>query len=58
MNGLSINSITLELTRLPGRKGLAFCFVEGGSLYPVAYVSQKLEGVAIAKWQKMLGDEK
>lgn len=57
MNGFSINGVTLELTRLPGRKGLAFCFVEGGSLYPVAYVSQKLEKVAIAKWQKMLGEE-
>ena len=58
MDGLSINDVSLYLTHIPGRKGLVFCFMEGSSLYPVAYVSAKLEDVAIKEWKKMLGDKK
>lgn len=56
MDGLSINGVSLYLTSIPGRKGLAFCFMDGSSLYPVAYVSAKLEDMAIKEWKKMLGE--
>lgn len=56
MDGLSINGISLYLSHIPGRKGLAFCFIEGGHLYPVAYVSAKLEDMAVGEWKKMLGE--
>ena len=57
MDGLSINGVSLYLTSIPSRKGLAFCFIDGSSLYPVAYVSAKLEDMAIKEWKKMLGEE-
>jgi len=55
MNGLKTNNILLFLTKLPNRKGYCFCFEEDGVLTPVAYVPGKLEGVAIDKWNRMLG---
>lgn len=58
MNGLEVNGVTLYLTRIPGRKGLAFCFLDGSVISPVAYVSEKLEDMAIVKWKKMLGEER
>ena len=57
MNGFEVNGVSLYLTHIPSRKGLVFCFMEGGSLYPVAYVSPKLEAVAINEWKKMLGEK-
>ena len=58
MDGLEVNDVSLYLTHIPTRKGLVFCFMEGGSIYPVAYVSKKLENMAIKEWKKMLGEEK
>ena len=58
MDGLEVNGVTLYLTHIPTRKGLVFCFMDGGSLYPVAYVSKKLEDMAVTEWKKMLGEEK
>ena len=58
MDGLEVNGVSLYLTHIPSRKGLVFCFVDGGSMYPVAYVSTKLEGMAVKEWKKMLGEEK
>ena len=55
MDGLAVNGVSLYLTHIPSRKGLVFCFMEKGSLYPVAYVSKKLENMAIKEWKKMLG---
>ena len=57
MDGLEVNGVSLYLTHIPNRKNLVFCFMEGGSLYPVAYVSAKLEDMAIKEWKKMLGEE-
>ncbi|MCK4528907.1 hypothetical protein KAW18_16175 [candidate division WOR-3 bacterium] len=57
MDGFEVNGISLYLTHIPNRKGLVFCFMEGGSLYPVAYVSAKLEERAINEWKKMLGEK-
>ena len=58
MDGLVVNGVSLYLTHISNRKGLVFCFMDGGSLYPVAYVSAKLEDMAIKEWKKMLGEEK
>jgi len=58
MNGLEVNGVTLYLTHIPNRKGLVFCFMDGGSIYPVAYVSKKLEDMAIKEGKKMLGEQK
>ena len=58
MDGLEVNGVSLYLTHIPTRKGLVFCFMEGGSIYPVAYVSKKLEDMAIKEWKKMLWEEK
>ena len=57
MDGLEVNGISLYLTHIPNKKGLVFCFMDGGSLYPVAYVSAKLEDMAINEWKKMLGEK-
>ena len=57
MDGLEVNGVSLYLTNIPSRKDLVFCFMEGGSLYPVAYVSAKLEEMAINEWKKMLGEK-
>lgn len=54
MNGIEIKGVTLFLAKIPKRKGLCFYFQEGNSIYPVAYVSDKLEPVAIDKWNKMI----
>lgn len=53
MDGIK-TTITLYLTQMPGRKGLAFCFEDNGVLCPVAYVSEKLRQVAIEKWTKLV----
>jgi len=58
MDGLCINGITLYLTSIPGKERLAFCFKDGGRLYPVAYVPANSENIAVGKWKKMLGEEK
>ena len=58
MDGLEVNGVTLYLTHIPSRKNLAFCFMDGGCLYPVAYVSAKLEDMAVKEWKKMLGENK
>ena len=58
MDGLKVNGVTLYLTHIPGRKSLVFCFMDGGKLCPVAYVSAKLENMAIKEWKKMLGEGK
>jgi hypothetical protein len=58
MDGIEVNGVALYLTHIPYRKGLAFCFSDGGALYPVAYVSQKSEKTAVREWKKMLGEEK
>ena len=58
MDGLEVNGVSLYLTHIPGRKSLVFCFMEGGSIYPVAYVSAKLEDMAVKEWKKMLGEDK
>ena len=54
MDGLRKNDVALFLTKIPYRKGLAFCFSDGNGIYPVAYVSKKLEKMAIEKWEKMI----
>lgn len=58
MDGLEVNGVALYLTHIPTRKGLVFCFRDGGKLCPVAYVSKKLEDVAVKEWKKMIGEEK
>jgi len=58
MDGLEVNGVALYLTHIPGRKSLVFCFIDEGRLCPVAYVSAKLEDMAVKEWKKMLGDSK
>ena len=58
MDGLKVNGVSLYLTHIPTRKGLVFYFMDEGSLYPVAYVSKKVEDMAIKEWKKMLGGTK
>jgi len=57
MDGLGVSDVALFLTHIPNRKGLVFCFMDEGILYPVACVSAKLEDTAIKEWKKMLGDK-
>lgn len=57
MDGLKKNGVTIFLGRIPPRKSLCFYFEEGSSIYPVAYVSKKLEDIAIEKWAKFLSGE-
>ena len=56
MNGISVlgSNLTLFLTETPGRKNLAFCFQDGGTWYPVAYVNKKHEARAREYWQRFL----
>ena len=58
MDGLRVGNITLFLTEMPNRKGLAFVFAKDGVLYPVAYVNSKLKDEAIKYWKEMLGELK
>jgi len=55
MDGLGLGKVTLFLCEIPGRKGLAFCFQEGATFYPVAYVAKKHDAKAREYWRKMLG---
>jgi len=53
MDGIKANGVILFLTRLPNRKGISFCFEDEGVLYPVAYVSEKLNPKAVELWDKL-----
>lgn len=53
---MTMNGIGLHLTNFHNRKGLAFCFSEGNTFHPVAYVSQKNKERTIELWNKFLGD--
>jgi len=57
MDGIRIHDVTLFLTEVPYRKGLAFAFQDGGTFYPVAYVSKKHEARAREYWQRFLNGE-
>ena len=54
MDGIRIHDVALYLMELPNRKGLAFAFMDGNILYPVAYVSQKHDAAAREYWGKFL----
>jgi hypothetical protein len=56
MDGLKVSGVVLFLCEVPNRKGLAFCFQEGTTFYPVAYVSKKHEAKARDYWQKMMNN--
>jgi len=43
MDGLEVNGVSLYLTHIPNRESLVFCFVDGGSLYPVQAISDMIE---------------
>ena len=57
MNGLRIHDVTLYLTEVPNRQGLAFVFMDGAVMHPVAYVSKKHEAKAREYWQRFLKGE-
>jgi hypothetical protein len=54
MDGIKMNGVTLFLGYLPIRKSLCFYFEKGCSIYPVAYVSKKLEPKAIELWEEFV----
>ena len=54
MDGIRIHDVTLYLSKMPYRKGLAFVFQDGCRLIPVAYVSKGNEDEAIEYWQRFL----
>lgn len=54
MDGIKTYEMTLYLTQIPSRKGLAFCFEDKGVLCPVAYVPESLRQTAIDKWMKLV----
>jgi len=55
MDGLKLNGVTLFLGKIPNRKQECFYFVEGTTLYPVAYIHKELLKDAQRLWDKMLG---
>ena len=54
MDGIRIGDVALFLTRMPDRKGLAFVFQDGSTLYPVAYIATQHEAAACRYWQAFL----
>ena len=54
MDGIRINDVTLYLSKVPYRQGMAFVFQDGCNLIPVAYVSKSNEALAREYWQRFL----
>lgn len=54
MDGLKRNGITLFLGKIPSRKQECFYFLEGTTLYPVAYIRKELLTDIKRLWAIML----
>ena len=58
MDGIRLNGVGLFLGHLPNKKLLCFYFEKDNCVYPVAYISEKLEKEAIECWGEFIGDKR